>query len=86
MSSSIGSLETGKQADLIAVDLAGIHTMPVYSPVTAIVHSARASDVILTMVGGEVLLEQGTVATLDEVGLKKHVGRIQQTMKSADPA
>ncbi len=86
LSSSIGSLETGKQADLIAVDLAGIHTMPVYSPVTAIVHSARASDVILTMVGGEVLLEKGTVATLDEVGLKKHVGRILQTMKSADPA
>ena len=86
LSSSIGSLETGKQADLIAVDLAGIHTMPVYSPVTAIVHSARASDVILTMVGGEVLLEKGSVTTLDEVDLKKHVGRILQTMKSADPS
>ena len=86
LSSSIGSLETGKQADLIAVDLAGIHTLPVYSPVTAIVHSARASDVILTMVGGEVLLEKGTVTTLDEVDLKKHAGRILQTMKSADPA
>ena len=86
LSSSIGSLEPGKQADLIAVDLAGIHTMPVFSPVTAIVHSARASDVILTMVGGEVLFEKGTVTTLDEVDLNKRIGRILQKMKSTDPA
>ena len=86
LSASIGSLEPGKQADLIAVDLAGIHTMPVFSPVTAIVHSARASDVILTMVGGEVLFEKGTVTTLDEVDLKKRIGRILQKMKSTDPA
>ena len=86
LSGSIGSLETGKQADLIAVDLSGIHTMPVFSPVTAIVHSARASDVILTMVGGEVLFEKGTVTTLDEADLKKHVGRILQKMKPAGPA
>lgn len=86
LSGSTGSLETGKQADLIAVDLNRIHTMPVYSPVTAIVHSARSSDVILTMVGGEVLFEKGTVTTLDEADLKKHVGRILQKMTPAGPA
>lgn len=86
LSASIGSLQAGKQADLIGVDLSGIHTMPVFSPVTAIVHSARASDVILTMVGGEVLFEKGTVTTLDEADLKKRIGRILQKMKSADPA
>ena len=86
LSGSIGSLEPGKQADLIAVDLSGIHTMPVFSPVIAIVHSARSSDVILTMVGGEVLFEKGTVTTLNEVDLKKHVGRILQKMKRSGPA
>ncbi len=86
LSGSIGSLESGKQADLIAVDLAGIHTMPVFSPVTAIVHSARASDVTLTMVGGEVLFEKGTVTTLDEAGLKRQVGGILQKMQAADSA
>lgn len=82
LSGSIGSLESGKKADLIAVDLTGIHTIPVFSPVTAIVHSARASDVILTMVEGEVLFEKGTVTTLDEADLKKQVGRIMGKMKS----
>ena len=86
LSGSIGSLEPGKQADLIGVDLAGIHTMPVYSPVTAIVHSARASDVILTMVGGEVLFEKGAVTSLDEADLKQRIGRISQKLKPAGPA
>ena len=63
------------------MDLAGIHTLPVFSPVTAIVHSARASDVILTMVGGEALLEEGRVTTLDEAGLKMQVGAILQKLK-----
>ncbi len=76
LSGSIGSLEVGKKADLIAVDLARVHTMPVFSPVTAIVHSARASDVIMTMVDGETLLEEGRVTTLDEAGLKRNVGPI----------
>ena len=86
LSASIGSLEPGKQADLIGVDLAGIHTLPVFSPVTAIVHSARASDVILTMVGGEVLFEKGTVTSLDEADLKKRMGRISQKLKPVGPA
>ncbi len=70
LSGSIGSLEKGKKADLIVIDLSRIHTIPVFSPVTAIVHSGRASDVIMTMVGGETLLEEGNVTTLDEPGLK----------------
>ncbi len=81
LSSSIGSLEAGKKADLIAVDLSGIHTQPVFSPVTAIVHSARASDVILTMAEGKVLFDQGTVTTLDEAALKRRVGEILQKLK-----
>ena len=86
LSGSIGSLETGKQADLIAVNLAGIHTLPVFSPVTAIVHSARASDVTLTMVGGEVLFEKGSLTTLDEADLKLQIERILQKLKAAGPA
>ena len=86
LSGSIGSLQTGKQADLIAVNLAGIHTLPVFSPVTALVHSARASDVILTMVGGEVLFEKGSLTTLDEADLKQQIGRILQKLKAAGPA
>lgn len=82
LSSLIGSLDRGKQADLIAVDLSRIHTIPVYSPVTTLVHSARASDVILTMVGGEVLFEEGIVTSLDESDLKRKTGTILKKLQA----
>ena len=66
LSHLIGSIEVGKKADLIVVDLSGSHTIPVFSPITALVCSARASDVVMTMVGGEILWENGKLSTLDE--------------------
>ena len=35
----IGSLEVGKQADLVAVDLAGVETLPMYDPVSHLVNA-----------------------------------------------
>jgi len=64
----IGSLEIGKKADLAMVDLRKLHCSPqagsdVYAQ---LVYQARASDVTLTMVDGQVVYEQGCLATIDE--------------------
>lgn len=64
MSTEIGSLEAGKLADIIAVDLTGFHVQPVFSPTDALVFSCRASDVRMTMIGGETLYEGGSIAGL----------------------
>jgi cytosine/adenosine deaminase-related metal-dependent hydrolase len=48
--SEIGSLEVGKQADMIAIDLKGVE-----DPETAIIFSSSRSDVLFTMVEGKVL-------------------------------
>ncbi len=67
---SAGTLEVGKRADLVAVDLSGYHCIPAGSvdPTTTIVFSARASDVVLTVVGGEVVYtrDEGPVRIADE--------------------
>jgi len=62
-----GSLEVGKQADVIVVDAAGLHAAPSAErdPYVAVVHACRATDVRLTMVAGRILYRNGEWATLD---------------------
>ena len=59
MDDRIGSLEPGKRADIIAIDLSGSRQTPLVDPVTAVVEGAAAADVLFTMVEGEVLYERG---------------------------
>jgi len=64
---TVGSLELGKQADLLVVDAAGVHQAPnaADDPYVTLVHAARATDVRLTMVAGRVLYRDGAWSTLD---------------------
>jgi cytosine/adenosine deaminase-related metal-dependent hydrolase len=55
----VGTLEPGKDADLCAVSLAGVHVRPVHDPLPALFHAARGSDVVLTAVRGRVLFRAG---------------------------
>ncbi|HEY3216378.1 MAG TPA: amidohydrolase family protein [Candidatus Eisenbacteria bacterium] len=63
----IGSLEPGKQADVVVVDVSGPHhgPDPEADPYTALVHAARAADVRLTLVAGRPLYRDGRFGTLD---------------------
>lgn len=60
-----GSLTAGKRADMIAVRLDKPHTTPATSPMAALVYSARAEDVLLTLCDGQALYENGVWPTLD---------------------
>ncbi len=69
MEDRIGSIEPGKQADLILVDMRRPHNTPLHDPVAAVVYSASGADVTHVMVGGESLLDEGRVTFLDEARL-----------------
>ncbi|MEZ5066604.1 MAG: amidohydrolase family protein [bacterium] len=62
----IGCLEPGRAADLIAVDLETSHAAPTADPVTALVYSARGTDVRHSIIAGTIRVEDGTVLGLDE--------------------
>ncbi|MBS7792150.1 amidohydrolase family protein [Roseococcus sp. SDR] len=66
MEREIGSLEEGKRADLITVDLTAPHMVPANMPVWRVVCYATAADVRDVVVGGELLMEGRRVAHLDE--------------------
>lgn len=54
----IGSLEVGKCADIIAVDMSSSHQTPTTDPVSALVNTTSSTDVVMTMINGNVLYEQ----------------------------
>lgn len=56
LGSICGTLEVGKQADLILVNLAAVHNQPVNDIFSQLVHCAKASDVQTVIVDGEVLM------------------------------
>ncbi|MFE7070774.1 amidohydrolase [Streptomyces sp. NPDC057620] len=62
----LGSLEAGKRADLIVLDLAGPHLAPRHDPWSTLAYAARADDVRDTVVDGRVLMRGRTLTTLDE--------------------
>ena len=61
----IGSLEAGKAADLIAVDLNAPRSRPIYDVASALVYSVKEGDVSLTVVDGKVLWDGRTWRTMD---------------------
>ena len=66
MDDRIGSLETGKRADLIIVSMAGARQVPMYDPISHLVYVARGSDVETTIVNGKVLMQNRKMLTLKE--------------------
>jgi 5-methylthioadenosine/S-adenosylhomocysteine deaminase len=71
----IGSLEVGKQADLILVDLrepnlSPVMDRPIRNIVPNLVYAGNGREVRLVMVAGQVLLREGVVQTADEATIR----------------
>lgn len=82
----VGSLEIGKRADLIIVDFQQPHLLKTARIVPKLVYSARGSDVITTVIDGQVVMEDRRVLTLDEDRvLQRATEMYQDLVKKAGP-
>jgi len=62
----IGSLEPGKKADFIVINVDAPHLQPIWSPVATVVFAAQGSDVDTVVIDGEVIVRDRQVLTMDE--------------------
>lgn len=74
----IGSLEAGRRADVIVVDLSAPHQTPRYNFYSHLVYATKASDVTDTIVNGRVLMRNRRLLTLDEVTVKARAHEYQR--------
>ena len=75
---SIGSLEVGKQADLIAVDLSGPETQPLYNPLSQLVYACNGSQVSHSWIAGDLVMAQRELTHLDRHALAARTHAWQQ--------
>lgn len=83
MEKEIGSIEAGKRADLIVVDLNALHLTPMYNLPSHLVYAAKASDVTDTIVNGRVLMRNRRLLTLDEEAVKAAARKYQKQVSES---
>jgi 5-methylthioadenosine/S-adenosylhomocysteine deaminase len=62
----IGSIEPGKKADLVIVNMQKPHLTPTFNPVSNLVYAAEGSDVETTIIDGKIIMANRVVKSLDE--------------------
>ena len=80
MEHEIGSLEVGKKADLIAIDLAKPHLYPLNMPLYRLACFANGADVDTVIVDGKLLMQGRQVATVDEIKVLDDAQTATETM------
>jgi 5-methylthioadenosine/S-adenosylhomocysteine deaminase len=85
LAKEIGSLESGKRADVIVVNLNSLHSTPhARDLVSALVYSAQTSDVKTVIIDGRLVMKDRELLTLDELSVCADAAReSEQLMKSA---
>ncbi|MBN1848028.1 MAG: amidohydrolase [Deltaproteobacteria bacterium] len=81
LESLVGTIEKGKKADIIIIDLERPHMVPLYHPISQIVYSANGADVRDVIVNGKILMKNREFQTLDAQEIMDRVKLICRRMK-----
>ena len=83
MENVLGSIETGKHADLIVVSMSASRQTPLYEPVSHLVYVTRGDDVRTTIVNGKVLMKDRQVRTLDRAAVIADANKFAEKVRAA---
>jgi len=79
----LGSLETGKLADLIVVRMDRPRQTPMYDPISHLVYVTRGDDVETVIVNGRTLMRDRRVLTLDEADVLSDARKAADQVRAA---
>ncbi len=77
----IGTLEKGKKADIIVIDLNSPHLCPVYDPISTLVYSASGADVKDVIVDGKIIMKDRKFTSLDPIKIMEKVRGISRKVR-----
>ena len=75
----IGSIEIGKKADIILIDLNKPHLVPVHDIYSTLAYSVNGADVETVIIDGKIIMENRNILTIDE---KKIMGEVNKLVSS----
>jgi 5-methylthioadenosine/S-adenosylhomocysteine deaminase len=79
----IGSIETGKRADLVLVNRDSLNQIPLYNVYSDLVYATKASDVQTVIINGRIVMRERHLLTLDEAAIKNQARLFrEQVIKS----
>ncbi len=71
LENKIGSLETGKRADIVIVDFDDLHQTPYFNVYSHLVYATKAHNVRDVIIDGKIIMRNRNLITLNENGIKK---------------
>lgn len=83
LGSSIGTLETGKRADIIQLDISDLQHTPIYDVYSHMVYVSDAHNVVNVVIDGNLVVHNKTATTLNEESVKARVRAFEKAMKKS---
>jgi 5-methylthioadenosine/S-adenosylhomocysteine deaminase len=81
----IGSLEPGKRADIIIIDIHKPHLTPMYNPISHLVYAVKGSDVTTSIINGKIVMEDGRLLTLKLEDIIEEIKIIADEIRGPKP-
>ncbi len=78
----IGSIEVGKKADCIVLDMNQPHLTPCYNVPSHLVYAARGGDVVHSVINGRIIMKDRNLTTIDENAILEEMTALGKTINS----
>jgi 5-methylthioadenosine/S-adenosylhomocysteine deaminase len=79
----IGSLETGKQADIVLIGTGATHSTPMYNVYSQLVYALNAHDVRTVVIAGKIVMENREMRTMDKPGILAKAHEYQRRISAS---